>query len=61
MALQQSALGFLAEQAVQETVTGLDRAPLDALDHNVPVVIQEARSIDVQVGSWCANALSLVW
>ena len=55
MALEQeelSALGFLAAEAVQGSLTGDGADVLRTLSPNVPVMPQQARSLAVQV-SFC--------
>ena len=49
MAFEESALDFLATEAAQQSSAGLVPTVLQMLDPNVPEVLREARSIDVEV------------
>jgi hypothetical protein len=49
VAFEESALDFLATEAAQQSSAGLVPTVLQMLDPNVPEVLREARSIDVEV------------
>jgi hypothetical protein len=51
MLLEQSALAFLAAEAMHQSSTCLVPKVLQTIDPNVPEVLREARSINVQVSS----------